>query len=166
MEKLIEQFSLGLFFWQSILFIGLIFLLKKFAWKPILDAVNEREDSIKNALFAAEEAKREMSDLQASNEKILAEARAEREAIVKEAREMRKQILEDAQLKAQEQTDKMVEAAKDAITKEKAAVLFDMKNQIASLALEISEKVLKNELNNKEAQDKLVDSLLAETKLN
>ena len=166
MEKLIEQFSLGLFFWQSILFIGLIFLLKKFAWKPILDAVNEREDSIKNALFAAEEAKKEMANLQASNEKILAEARAERESIVKEARDMRKQILEDAQLKAQEQTDKMVEAAKDAITKEKASVLFDMKNQIASLALEISEKVLKNELNNKEAQNKLVDSLLTETKLN
>lgn len=166
MEQLIGEFSLGLFIMQTIIFFGLIFLLKKFAWKPILDAVNEREDSIKNALFAAEEAKKEMANLQASNEKILAEARAEREAIVKEARDMRKQILEDAQLKAQEQTDKMVEAAKDAITKEKAAVLFDMKNQIANLALEISEKVLKNELNNKDAQNKLVDSLLAETKLN
>jgi F-type H+-transporting ATPase subunit b len=79
---------------------------------------------------------------------------------------MKKQIIEDAREKAQEQTDKMVEAAKEAIVKEKAAVLFDMKNQIASLALEISEKVLKNELNNKEAQNKLVDSLLDETKLN
>jgi len=166
MEKLIDQFQFGLFFWQLLLFVGLIFLLKKFAWKPILDAVNEREDNIKNALLAAEEAKKEMQNLQASNEKILAEARAERENLVKEGRDMKKQIIEDAREKAQEQTDKMIEAAKDAITKEKAAVLFDMKNQIASLALEISEKVLKNELNNKEAQDKLVDSLLAETKLN
>lgn len=166
MEKLIEQFQFGLFFWQLLLFVGLIFLLKKFAWKPILDAVNEREDSIKDALLSAEQAKKEMQELQSSNEKILAEARAEREALVKEGRDMKKQIIEDAREKAQEQTDKMVEAAKEAIVKEKAAVLFDMKNQIASLALEISEKVLKNELGNKEAQDKLVDSLLAETKLN
>ena len=166
MEELLGQFSLGLFIIQTVIFIGLILLLKKFAWKPILDAVNEREDNIKNALLAAEQAKKEMQNLHASNEKLLAEARAEREVIVKEAREMKKQIIEDAREKAQEQTDKMVEAAKDAITKEKAAVLFDMKKQIASLALEISEKVLKNELNNKEAQNKLVDSLLEETKLN
>jgi F-type H+-transporting ATPase subunit b len=166
MEDLLGQFSSGLFIIQTIIFIGLILLLKKFAWKPILDAVNEREDSIKNALLSAEEAKKEMQNLQASNEKILAEARAEREILVKEGRDMKKQIIEDAREKAQEQTDKMVEAAKDAIVKEKAAVLFDMKNQIATLAVEISEKVLKNELNNKEAQDKLVDSLLAETKLN
>jgi F-type H+-transporting ATPase subunit b len=166
MNKLIEQFQFGLFFWQLLLFVGLIFLLKKFAWKPILDAVNEREDAIKDALLSAEQAKKEMQNLQASNEKLLAEARAEREILVKEGRDMKKQIIEDAREKAQEQTDKMVEAAKEAIIKEKAAVLFDMKNQIASLALEISEKVLKSELNNKDAQDKLVDSLLSESKLN
>ena len=166
MEKLIEQFQFGLFFWQLLLFVGLILLLKKFAWKPILDAVNEREEAIKDALLSAEEAKKEMLNLQASNDKILAEARAEREILVKEGRDMKKQIIEDAREKAQEQTDKMVEAAKDAIIKEKAAVLFDMKNQIATLALEISEKVLKSELNNKDAQDKLIDSLLSESKLN
>ncbi|MFY7812046.1 MAG: F0F1 ATP synthase subunit B [Flavobacterium sp.] len=166
MHKLIDDFSFGLFFWQAIILLVLILLLVKYAWKPIMNTLTQREESIKNSLQLAEQAKIEMQNLQASNEKLLAEARAEREILVKEGRDMKKQIIEDARVKAQEQTDKMVEAAKDAITKEKAAVLFDMKNQIASLALEISEKVLKNELNNKDTQSKLVESLLAETKLN
>lgn len=166
MHKLIDDFSFGLFFWQAIILLVLILLLVKYAWKPIMNTLTQREESIKNSLQLAEQAKIEMQNLQASNEKLLAEARAEREILVKEGRDMKKQIIEDARVKAQEQTDKMVEAAKDAIIKEKAAVLFDMKNQIASLAIEISEKVLKNELNNKDTQSKLVESLLAETKLN
>ncbi len=96
MEKLIEQFSLGLFFWQLVLFIGLVLLLKKFAWKPILDAVDEREDGIKNALDSAEKAKLEMQNLQADNEKLLKEARAEREEMLKEARDIKKKMIEDA----------------------------------------------------------------------
>ena len=86
MEKLIEEFSFGLFFWQLLIFLGLIFLLRKFAWKPILDAVNERETSIKDAMNAAEEAKKEMASIQEDNQKVLKEARAEREALLKEAR--------------------------------------------------------------------------------
>ena len=95
MEKLIEQFSLGLFFWQLVLFIGLVLLLKKFAWKPILDAVEEREDGIKNALDSAEKAKLEMQNLQADNQKLLNEARAEREAMLKDARDIKNKMINE-----------------------------------------------------------------------
>ena len=96
MEKLLEEFSLGLFFWQTLLFVGLLFLLKKYAWGPILSAVNEREEGIKNALSAAENAKKEMENLQADNQKLLKEARAEREAMLKEARELKNKMIDDA----------------------------------------------------------------------
>ena len=90
MEKLLEEFSLGLFVWQTLLFVGLLLLLKKYAWSPILNAVNEREEGIKNALSAADDAKKEMENLQTDNQKLLKEARAEREAMLKEARELKK----------------------------------------------------------------------------
>ena len=96
MEKLISDFSFGLFVWQSIIFIGLILLLKKFAWKPILDAVNEREEGIKNALLSAENARKEMHNLQSDNQRILQEARLERDAMLKEAREMKEKMVADA----------------------------------------------------------------------
>jgi F-type H+-transporting ATPase subunit b len=140
--------------------------MKKFAWKPILSAVKKREDSINDALSAAETAKREMQNLTAQNEKLLAEARAEREVILKEAREMRKQIVEDARVKGEEKVEKMIEQAKDAIQKEKQAVMFEMKNQISELAVEISEKVLKSQLTNNDAQTALISNLLKDTKLN
>jgi F-type H+-transporting ATPase subunit b len=101
MEKLIDDFSLGLFFWQIVIFVGLIFLLKKFAWKPILDAVNEREEGIKNALLSAENAKKEMQNLKSDNEKLLAEARAESDAMMKEAREIKEKMINDAKTEAQ-----------------------------------------------------------------
>ena len=94
MEKLLGEFSIGLFFWQTVLFVALLLLLRKFAWKPILNAINEREEGIKNALDSAEKAKREMVNLQADNEKLLKEARAEREAMLKEAREMKNKMIE------------------------------------------------------------------------
>lgn len=166
MEKLIDQFSLGLFVWMTLIFVGLVLLLKKFAWKPILDAINEREDNIKNALLSAEKARQDMENLKVDNEKLLAEARAERDAIMKEARDIRKQILDDAKVKAQVQTDKMFQTAKEAIDRQKEAVLYDMKKQISSLALEISEKVIKQELANKDSQQTLVQKMLDETKLN
>ena len=93
MEKLISEFSLGLFFWQSAIFIGLLFLLKKFAWKPILDAVNERETSINDALSSAEEARAEMEKLQSSNQQIIKEAKAEKEALLKEARKTKSELI-------------------------------------------------------------------------
>lgn len=166
MEKLINQFELGLFFWITAIFIGLIFLLRKFAWKPILDAVNEREDGIKNALASAENAKVEMQNLQADNQRILQEARLERDAMLKEAREMKEKMIADAKVESQFQGAKMIEQAKLAIQAEKNAAIADLKSQVSSLSISIAEKLLKGELTNKEAQNKLVVQLLNDVKLN
>ena len=108
MEKLFEDFSLGLFFWQAVLFIALILLLKRFAWKPILDSVNDREEGIREALDSAEKAKLEMQNLQADNEKLLKEARLEREAMLKEAREMRAKMIEDSKKKTKKKEKKKI----------------------------------------------------------
>ncbi len=166
MEELFGQFSLGLFILQTILFVGLILLLKKFAWKPILDAVNEREEGIKNALLSAESAKKEMQNLKSDNEKLLADARAERDTMIKEAREMKEKMINDAKTEAQVAGEKMIAQAKAAIESEKNAAMADLKNQVSSLSLEIAEKVLRDELSNKESQTKLVEKMLADTKLN
>ncbi len=157
--------GIGLVFWMLVTFLILLFLLKKYAWKPILNTVSQREEGIRNALLSAENAKKEMENLKADNEKLLAEARLERDNIMKEAREIKKQILDDAKQKAQENIDKMTLAAKEAIDREKSAVLFEMKNQIADLSVEISEKILKEQLQNKEAQSKLINQLLEKAKL-
>ena len=166
MDKLINQFEFGLFFWQVLIFVGLLLLLKKFAWKPILDAVNEREEGIKNALESAEKAKKEMQNLKSDNEKLLADARAERDALMKEAREIKDKMISDAKAEAQAQGEKMINQAKAAIESEKNAAMADLKNQVASLSLEIAEKLLKDELSNKEAQTKLVEKMLGDAKLN
>jgi F-type H+-transporting ATPase subunit b len=166
MDKLIEQFSLGLFVWMLVIFVGLIFLLKKFAWKPILDAVNEREEGIRNALLSAENAKKEMLNLQSSNEKLVAEARAERDAMMKEAREIKEKMINDAKSEAQAQGEKMIAQAKAAIESEKNAAMAELKNQVSTLSLEIAEKVLRSELSNKESQTKLVEKMLGDAKLN
>ena len=166
MEKLINDFSFGLFIWQVVIFVGLIFLLKKFAWKPILDAVNEREQGIKNALESAENARNEMQNLQADNQRILQEARAERDAMLKDAREMKEKMVADAKSEAQEKGQKMIDQAKAAIESEKNAAMADLKAQVATLSLSIAEKVLKDELSNKESQTKLVEKMLGDVKLN
>jgi F-type H+-transporting ATPase subunit b len=166
MEKLINDFSFGLFIWQVVIFVGLIFLLKKFAWKPILDAVNEREQGIKNALESAENARNEMQNLQADNQRILQEARAERDAMLKDAREMKEKMVADAKNEAQEQGQKMIDQAKAAIESEKNAAMADLKSQVATLSLSIAEKILKDELSNKESQTKLVEKMLGDVKLN
>jgi F-type H+-transporting ATPase subunit b len=166
MEKLINDFSFGLFIWQTIIFVGLIFLLKKFAWKPILDAVNEREEGIKNALLSADNARKEMQNLQADNQRILQEARIERDALLKDAREMKDKMVADAKNEAQAQGLKMIEQAKAAIESEKNAAMAELKLQVSTLSLEIAEKLLKDELSNKEAQVKLVEKMLGDAKLN
>lgn len=166
MEKLFEDFSLGLFFWQAVLFIALIFLLKKFAWKPILDSVNSREEGIRDALDSAEKAKLEMQNLQADNEKLLKEARLEREAMLKEAREMKAKMIEDAKTDAKEEASKLVAAAQASIETEKKAAIAELKTQVASLSIEIAEKVVREELSNKDKQMKLVESMLGEATLN
>ncbi len=166
MEKLIEQFQLGLFFWLLVIFVGLVFLLKKFAWKPILDAVNEREEGIKNALLAAENAKKDMQNLKADNEKLLADARAERDLMIKEAREIKEKMIADAKSEAQAQGEKMIDQAKASIESEKNAAMAELKNQVSTLSLEIAEKLLQDELSNKESQTKLVEKMLGDAKLN
>ncbi|WP_367756363.1 F0F1 ATP synthase subunit B [Flavobacterium sp. WC2421] len=166
MDKLINQFELGLFVWQVLIFVGLIFLLKKFAWKPILDAVNDREEGIKNALLSAENARKEMQNLQADNQRILQEARLERDNMLKDAREMKEKMVADAKNEAQVQGLKMIEQAKAAIESEKNAAMAELKLQVSTLSLNIAEKLLKDELSNKEAQTKLVEKMLGDVKLN
>lgn len=166
MDKLINDFSYGLFFWQAIILVILIILLAKFAWKPILAALAAREEGISNALLAAENAKKEMQNLKSDNEKLLAEARAERDAMIKEAREIKEKMIADAKSEAQAQGEKMIESAKASIESEKNAAMAELKNQVSSLSLEIAETLLKGELSNKEAQTKLVEKMLGDAKLN
>lgn len=166
MDKLINDFSFGLFFWQVIILVVLLLLLAKYAWKPIMSSITEREEGIRNAIASAEAARKEMQNLQADNERILQEARLERDALLKDAREMKDKIVADAKHEAQLQGDRMIEQSKTAIEGEKNAAMAELKNQVSSLSLEIAEKLLKNELSNKEAQVKLVDQMLGDVTLN
>ncbi|WP_228853161.1 F0F1 ATP synthase subunit B [Aegicerativicinus sediminis] len=156
----------GLVFWTVITFLVLLFLLRKFAWKPILGAVSDREDGIKEALAAAENARLEMENLQADNERILKEARAEREAMLKEAREIKNKMISDAKDEAQNQANKMIAQAQAAIESEKKSAMAELKSHVASLSLEIAEKVVRKELADKNQQIELVESMLGETTLN
>lgn len=156
----------GLVFWTVITFIILLFLLRKFAWKPILGAVSDREEGIKQALASAESARKEMENLHADNERILQEARAEREAMLKEAREIREQTISKAEAEAQEKAGKIIEKAQAAIESEKKAAMAELKNHVAELSIEIAEKVVREELSNKDKQLKLVENMLDETSLN
>lgn len=166
MEQLLENFSLDLFIKQTILFLLLIFLMVKFAWKPILNALNEREDNIQGALEAAEKAKLEMQNLQADNKKLLNEARAERDTMLKEAREMKAKMIADAKDEAKVAADQMIAQAQAAIESEKKAAVADIKNQVASLSVDIAEKVMRAELADAGKQQKLVENLLGDAKLN
>ena len=165
MEKLINEFSFGLFFWQLFIFIGLIFLLRKFAWKPILDAVNQRETSIKDAINLAEEAKKEMTSIQEDNQKILKEARAERDALLKEARFNGADIVAQAKGEAKAEADKIIAQAQESIQNEKRAALHELKNQVAQISLDIAEKVIESELDSKDKQSKLVNQLIKDASL-
>lgn len=166
MAKLLEEFSIGLFFWQTLLFGLLLFVLWKFAWKPILNAVNDREDGIKDALAAAEDAKKEMQNVTADSENLLKEARAEREAMLKEAREIKEQLIADSKELAKVEGDKMLKQAQAAIESEKKAAVADIKSQVANLSIEIAEKVIKEQLSAKDKQLKLVEDMLGDIKLN
>lgn len=166
MEQLLENFSLWLFVKQTILFLALIFLMVKFAWKPILTALNDREENIQGALDAAEAAKKEMQNLQADNEKLIKEARAERETLLKEAREIKTKMIEDAKGEAKVEADKMIAQAQAAIEAERKSAIADLKSQVASLSVDIAEKVVKSELSNKDKQLDLVEEMLGQATLN
>jgi F-type H+-transporting ATPase subunit b len=165
MEKLISEFSIGLFFWQSMIFIGLLFLLRKYAWGPILSAVNERETSIKEALASAEAARTEMESLQSDNQRILKEARAEKEALLKEANSTRADLINTAKEEAQAEADKILTQAQEAIQNEKRAAINELREQVGSIAMGIAEKVLQKELENKDKQVQLIDQLIQDSDL-
>ena len=158
--------DIGLIFWTTVSFAILYFILAKFAWKPILGAVNEREKSIKDALSAAEMAKEEMASLKADNEKILNEAKLQRESLLKEAREIRSRIIADAESEATEKANKLIESAKTAIENEKSAAMKELNNTVVDLSLNIAEKLLSKELDNKEKQQKNIQEILENTKFN
>ena len=166
MEKLITDFSLGLFFWQTLLFIVLIVFLKKYAWRPILTAVEEREKGIKKSLESAEKAKAEMENLNAENERVLLEAKQERDTLLKEARETKNIIINEAKEKANEEAERIMSSAKEQIANEKIKAITELKNTVASLSIDIAEKVLKSELKDKNSQEKFIETSLKETELN
>lgn len=166
MEKLIEEFSFGLFFWQLLLFGLLLLLLWKLAWKPILNAVNAREEGIKSALDAAEAAKKEMQNITADSEKLLKEARIQRDTLLKEARELKESIIAEAREQAKTEGDIMVKQAQATVASEKKAAIADLKTQVADLAVEIAEKIIKEKLSDTKTQLKLVDSMADDIKLN
>jgi F-type H+-transporting ATPase subunit b len=156
----------GLFVWQTVVFLILIFLMAKFAWKPILGAVKLREDSINESLDSAENARKEMQNLKADNEKLLQEARLERDAMLKDAREIKEKVIAEASAEAQAKADKIVAQAQVTIQNEKNAAMADIKNQVATLSIEIAEKVVREQLSSKDKQQKLVESMLEDVTLN
>lgn len=158
--------SIGLIFWMAVSFSIILFLLKKFAWKPILGMIKEREESIENALAAAEKAKEEMKALQSNNERILAEARAERDTLLKEAREMKDKMIAEAKTVATKEGERLLAIARENIQNEKMAAITELKNQVATLSIEIAEKILKSELSSDEKQKTLVNTLLKDVNLN
>lgn len=158
--------EIGLIVWTTITFLILLILLRKFAWKPILGAVKSREESIENALKSAEKAREEMEQLKSDNERIIKEARAERDEMLKEAREIKEKIISDAKDKASAEADKIIENAREQIENEKMAAITDLKNQVAQMSINIAEKILRKELDNKQNQEQLVENQLEDFKLN
>lgn len=158
--------GLGLIFWQTVTFLIVLFLLAKFAWKPIMTSLKEREDSIEQALGAAQRAKDEMVKLQAANENLLQEARIERDKILKEANATSAFIINEAKEKASSEGTRMIEHARIAITNEKQAALTEVRNHAANLSIQIAEKLLKRELSSETAQQELVSEYIKESNLN
>lgn len=156
----------GLLFWMVVSFSFLLFILRKYAWKPILKALSDRENSIDEALQAAQLAKEEMARLKSDNEKILREAILEREQIVKEAREMKETIVRDAKTQASLEAGKVLENAKAAIEQEKSAAIGEIKEIIANFSVEIAEKILKENLADETQQKKLISKYVDQIKLN
>ncbi|RFZ82350.1 ATP synthase F0 subunit B [Mucilaginibacter terrenus] len=157
--------EIGLVFWTTVSFLVLFFILAKFAWKPIMGAIDERERSIEDALLKAEAAKEEMARLTNENEVLLKQARAERDLILQEARKVKEQIVSEAKESAQKEGARQIELARIEISNQKAIALADVKNQVAALSLEIAEKVLRKQLEDSNRQDALVAELLKEVKL-
>jgi F-type H+-transporting ATPase subunit b len=158
--------EIGLVFWTTVSFLILLFLLRKFAWKPILASINERELSIEDALSKAEAARDEMSRLTGENEELLKQARAERDLILREAKHVKDQIIGEAKDAAQKEGARMIEKARIEIDNQTAIAMAGVKEQVASLSIEIAEKVLRKQFEDKQKQEDLVEDLLKKVKLN
>lgn len=158
--------QIGLLFWTVLIFLILVFLLAKFAWKPILHMVETRNKSIEDALNSAEIARKEMAGLKAENEQIIKEARAEHDKIIREAREMKEKIIAESKETAKQEADKIVTQARELIESEKLAAINEFKNQVAVLSVDIAEKVLRNELSDKKKQSELINDILEHANIN
>lgn len=158
--------DLGLVFWTGLTFIILMFILTKFIWKPIMTAVNKREDNIQEALDMAKKTKAEMEKLQTQNANLLKEARIERDEMIKEAKATSDRMIDNAKGKAKDEADKIVENARVSIEAEKNAAVAELKNQVASIGLEIAEKILREELSSDEKQKQLADRFAEDINLN
>ncbi|MBI2720659.1 MAG: F0F1 ATP synthase subunit B [Bacteroidetes bacterium] len=158
--------SIGLIFWTTVVFLLLLVLLGKYAWKPILTAIKTREQNISTALASAESALNDMRELQSNNEKIMAKAREERDALLKEARDAKEIILAEAKTKATKETDRILASAREQINTEKNAAIAALKDQVAILSIEIAEKILKSDLSSDEKQKALLSNLMKDVNLN
>lgn len=156
----------GLIFWMTVSFLIVVFLMRKFAWGPILSSLKERETSIEDALNAARKAKEEVANMKAENERILQDARNERDKMLKEARDTKEAIINEARTRAQVEGDRMITIARDTIHNEKMAAITELKNQVATLSIDIAEKVIRQQLSSDEKQKALVQELLKDVKMN
>lgn len=158
--------GLGLIFWTTLGFLIVLFLLKKMAWKPILETIKKREDTIEHALKAAENAKLEWDELKSANEKLLKQTREERDVILKEARDLKDAMVSEAKVKATQEADRILLNARESIKNEKLAAIAELKNQVATLSIEIAEKILKSELSAENKQNAVINNLVNEINLN
>jgi F-type H+-transporting ATPase subunit b len=164
MELLLPE--LGLFVWGLLAFLIVFFILAKFAWKPILATLEERETSIANSIASADKVRKEMENMKSENEQLLTQAREERSIMLKEAKETKDKIVGEAKAQATEEANKIMAEARAQIQNEKMASLTDVKNQMGKLVIEVSEKVLRKELSDKAAQTNYISTLASEIKLN
>ena len=158
--------SFGLIFWTLLAFIIVLFILRKYAWKPILGSLDQREKSISDSLETAERVKAEMAQLKSENEELMAKAREERSVMLKEARETKDRIVNEAKEQAKVETNKIIADAQSVINQQKMAALTELKNQVGNLVVEVSEKILRRELSNKQEQEKYIQQLAENVKLN
>ena len=158
--------GIGLIFWMLISFSLVMYILAKYAWGPIMKGIHQREDTIEKSLEAANEAKKEMLQLKVGNEQLLRDAKDERDALMRDARKVRESILDEARTKAAEESARILENARENIQFEKMAAINELKNQIASISIDIAEKLIGKELENKQQQQQLTEKLLKEVKIN
>jgi F-type H+-transporting ATPase subunit b len=158
--------GIGLILWMTLAFAVLIFVLRRYAWKPILHSLRERENTIDEALNMANTVREEMKDLKADNERLLVEAQEERTKILRDARKVRESIVEEARAKANEEANNIIENARERIEHEKMAAMTDLKNQIAAISIEVAEKILERELSEGNRQEEYIRKLINQANFN